>query len=361
LPEATFAGTVFRRDNTIDDVSAKGDVEWLASRAVELKGGFWAGRLRLRLADEFDGQQTLDSRIESSYANAYAQARLRPATGWTVTAGLRAIYFASGRFLHLEPRLEVTRAFGERVLAQAAYGRYYQHLTLVSNEAFSGFDVWITADDGVPPAFGDQFVLGLKTRPADAYGFDVEVYYRTLRDLFELDPNLPDVAGLDYADIFRFGDGVATGVEVLLEKRAGRLDGFLAYTLGLTQRRFTASTGEPVNPGPDGEPQLFSPKYDRRHDLSLVANYRLGRGWTLTGAFTYATGQAYTNPAGRYQVSSPFGTTNSDVLVTPGLNRSRLPAYHRADLGVTKTGRLFGAADYELRLQAINVYSRRNV
>src|SRR5690606_19695547 len=226
LPEATFAGTVFRRDNTIDDVSAKGDVEWLASRAVELKGGFWAGRLRLRLADEFDGQQTLDSRIESSYANAYAQARLRladgsdgqqtldsriessyanayaqarlrPATGWTVTAGLRANYFSSGRFLHLEPRLEVTRAFGERVLAQAAYGRYYQHLTLVSNEAFSGFDVWITADDGVPPAFGDQFVLGLKTRPADAYGFDVEVYYRTLRDLFELDPNLPDVAGLD--------------------------------------------------------------------------------------------------------------------------------------------------------------------
>lgn len=361
LPEASVAGTVFRRDNTIDDLSAKGDVEWLASRAVEIKGGFWTGHITLRLADEFDGQQTLDSRIESSYANAYAQARVRPAPGWTVTGGLRSNYFSSGNYLHLEPRLEVSRAFGERVLAQAAYGRYYQHLSLVSNEAFSGFDVWITTDDGVPPAYGDQLVLGLKTRPTDMYGFDVEVYYRTLRALFELDPNLPDVAGLDYADVFRFGDGYATGVEVLLEKRAGRLDGFLAYTLGLTQRRFRGSTGEPVNPDASGEPQYFSPKYDRRHDLSLVANYKLGRGWTLTGAFTYATGQAYTKPIARYQVVSPFRSSDTDVLVTPGLNRSRLPAYHRADVGFTKAGRFFGIGDYELRLQAINAYSRRNV
>jgi hypothetical protein len=42
-------------------------------------------------------------------------------------------------------------------------------------------------------------------------------------------------------------------------------------------------------------------------------------------------------------------------------NNARLPAYHRLDLGVARTGRLFGVADYELQVQVINAYSRRNI
>ena len=222
FPKAEVAGTEFEQRNTIDDVSVKADVEWLASPQFETKVGVWGGDLSLRLNNFFDGQETLDSRIESRYFSGYGQATVRPTPAWIVTAGLRAATFSSGDYLRLEPRLSVERKFGERVLAQAAYGRYYQFLTLVSNEAFSAFDVWVTAAEDVPPSYGDQFVLGLKTRPLDNFGADVEVYYRTLRDLFEIDPNLPDVAGLDYADIFRFGEGYATGVEFLLERPKGR-------------------------------------------------------------------------------------------------------------------------------------------
>ena len=364
LPEADISGTIFRRENRIDDYSVKGDAEWLANRKLELKGGFWAGRLTLRLSDFFDERESLSSRIASRYAYTYAQAKVRPAPAWSVTAGLRSNYFSSGDYLRLEPRLETTVNVGERVLLQAAYGRYYQNLSLISNEAFSAFDVWVTTDEGVPPAYGDQFVLGLKTRPTDAYGFDVEVYYRTLRDLFEIDPYLPNVGGLDYADIFRFGEGFATGVELLLERRTGRFTGFVGYTLALTQRTFVGAGGEPVNPddSPDRTPQSYSPKYDRRHDVSLVANYDLGRGWTATGAFVYATGQAYSDVIGSYDLGViPIEGVTTTALETSGLNRARLPAYHRADIGLTKAGRLFKIGTYELRLQAINVYSRRNV
>jgi len=41
-------------------------------------------------------------------------------------------------------------------------------------------------------------------------------------------------------------------------------------------------------------------------------------------------------------------------------NDARLPPYHRLDLGVARTGTLFGA-EYELQLQAINAYARRNI
>jgi hypothetical protein len=361
FPEAEIAGTAFEQRNTIDDVSLKADVEWLASPRLELKGGAWGGDLRFRLNNFFDGQETLDSRIASRYGSGYVQATFRPTPPWILTGGLRASTFSAGDYLRWEPRFSVERKFGERVLAQVAYGRYYQYLALISNEAFSAFDVWVTTDDGVPPAYGDQFVLGLKTRPTANLGVDAEVYYRTLRDLFEIDPNLPDVAGLDYADIFRFGEGYATGLEIQVERPSGRVNGFVAYTLGFTQRKFVGAGGEPVNPGPDGEPQYFSPKYDRRHDLSLVANLELGRGWTLTGTFVYATGQAYTRAISRYQANTPIGGVDGDALVTSGLNRARLPAYHRADVGFTREGSFWGLGDYELRLQGINVYSRRNV
>jgi len=41
-------------------------------------------------------------------------------------------------------------------------------------------------------------------------------------------------------------------------------------------------------------------------------------------------------------------------------NADRLPAYHRLDVGVTRRGRFFGVADYELQFQVINAYSRSN-
>ncbi len=361
FPKAEISGTEFEQRNTIDDVSLKADVEWLASRQVEVEGGAWAGDLTLRVNNFFDEQETLSSRIESRYLAGYVQGTFRPTPSWILTGGLRANYFSSGEYLRLEPRASVERKFGERVLLQAAYGRYYQFLSLVSNEAFSAFDIWVTSDDGVPPSYGDQFVLGLKTRPTNNLGADVEVYYRTLRDLFEIDPNLPDVAGLDYADIFRFGEGYATGAEFLLERPKGRVNGFIAYTLGLTQRKFIGANGDPVNPDANGEPQYFSPKYDRRHDIAVVANLELGRGWTLTGTFVYATGQAYTRADSRYDIELPIGSVQGGVLGTTGLNRARLPAYHRADVGFTKAGTFFGIGDYELRLQTINVYSRRNI
>jgi hypothetical protein len=42
-------------------------------------------------------------------------------------------------------------------------------------------------------------------------------------------------------------------------------------------------------------------------------------------------------------------------------NDARLPAYHRLDVGVARTGRFFDVADYQLQLQVINAYARRNI
>ena len=364
-PTGEFGETGFERPNTITDYSVRSDVEWFPTGGVELKTGAWAGLLDLGLSSSFNGSTQTDYRNPSRYASGYVQGRLKPGNGWILTGGVRAEYFRSetddlldddpsvpASYVRVSPQVQVEKTMGENLVLQAAAGRYHQFLSLITNEAFSGFDTWVTTGVGVPPQESDQLVLGVKTNLGPAYRLDVEVYGRTLRDLFDTRPEVQDVAGLDYQDLFRFGRGYAYGAEVLLERGLGRLTGLVSYTIGVTRRRYPAEQQFDV---------YFPPKYDRLHDLTLVANYDLGRGWKATAVGAYATGQAYTSPSGLYVIDGlPFEDPDLVVSQTNALNSARLEPYHRADLGFTKTG-AWSWADYEFQLQLVNVYNRRNL
>jgi hypothetical protein len=263
--------------------------------------------------------------------------------------------------MRLSPRLSVKHDLTSSVRLQAAYGRYNQFLTLDTSQLFTAFDTWFMSDRGVSPSYGDQVALGVNVRLADAWRLEVEGFGRTMRDLFERDPFRRNVAGLPYAERFRIGDGRAYGMEMLLRRPEGRLNGFVSYTLSRTERRFPN-----VNETEAGTPQYAPTNYDRPHDLTVAVNYHLTDQWRVSGVFNYASGEAYTRPEQYYEfVDSPvpFGPGTSEVedVLVSHFNNARLPPYHRLDLGVARTGQFFGVAEYELQLQAINAYARRNI
>lgn len=359
-PEFEIGGTPFKRDNDIYDLSVKTDIEYLPSGKHTFSAGIWAGNLTLRFRDRFNNQNTFHERIQSQYLSAYLQDRWQPSRRWIINAGVRFNGFSEGSYTRLEPRLSVEHRPDARIRLQAAYGRYYQFLTLITNEAFSGFDLWLTTDDGVPPSYGDQFVLGAKTVPFEGYGFDLEVYYRTMRNLFELDPFVTDAAGLDYDELFRFGEGYAYGTELFFEKQTGRFGGFIGYTFGITRRKFPGFNADLLD-----DPQqarFYPPKYDRTHDVNLVMNYRLSDRWSASAVFNYSTGQAYTEPLGRSSFSNvPWGNNARNTFVIGNVNASRLPPYHRLDLSFSRFGTFFGLGEAEWQFQIINAYSRRNI
>lgn len=353
-PTFNITGTRFESPIDIGDVSVRGDFEYTPSQQHTMKAGFWVGSLDFRLTQRFAGQTGFSPRLGGQYAQAYVQERWTPSPRLSVEGGVRTSYFSDGDHLRFEPRLNAEFRPTERVRVQAGYGRFYQYLSLVSNGAFTAADFWLTTADSVPPSYGDQFVFGVKTNLTRRLNLDIEAYYRTMRDLFEYDPYIPDPAGLPYHKTLRFGDGYAYGLETLLQGQVGRFEGFAGYTFAVTRRRF------PDFPLP-GQQAYYAPKYDRTHDGNVVATYRLGRGWKATTVFTYGTGQAYSVVTGQFgQRHSPFTSANGTNLVS-AFNQGRLPAYHRLDVGFTKEGRFFGFADYELQLQLLNAYSRKNV
>lgn len=349
-PLFNFATTEFTRKNNIWDISAKGDFEYIPNRRHAFKAGFWGGLFTFRLKDIFDGEEGLTERIQSKYAALYVEDTFQPQPNWELTIGLRANYFEKGKFTRLAPRISLEHRPNSRTRLQLGYGRYYQFLTLITSELFTGFDLWLTTDEGVRPSYGDQFVAGLKTDVGNAYALDLEVYYRTMQDLFRLDPFLADAAGLEYANLFDLGEGNAYGAELMLRKDEGRLTGFVGYTLGWTNRKFPTVNNF----------ESFSPKFDRRHDATVVANYDLSRKWRLTSVFTLSSGQAYTEPNGQFELQGePLSGLDRRTLISP-FNEARLPAYHRLDVGFARKGKFF-KAESELQLQLINVYAQKNV
>lgn len=353
-PAFTIAGTRFDRPLVLTDASLKGDLEVAAGERHRVRAGFWGGSFNLRLTQSFNERETFRARIHAPYVQGYVQDRWTPTDRVAVDGGVRAAYFHDGRYLRLEPRLNVEWKTTDRVRLQAGYGRYNQFLTLITSELFTGADLWLTAAEGVPPSYGDQVVAGVKTDLTRRLRLDVEGYYRTMRDLFEFDPYVSDPAGISYPEYFRFGSGYATGVEVLLEGTVRRVQGFLGYSWGVTRRRF------PNAPQPNEPPRDYAPKFDRTHDLNVVLSAPLGRGWKATPAFVFGTGQAYSPAVASFEVNlDPFFSTPTRALVS-NYQGERLPPYHRLDVGVTKEGRFFGVADYELQLQLLNAYGRKN-
>ncbi|MDI6401715.1 TonB-dependent receptor [Balneolaceae bacterium ANBcel3] len=350
-PSFDLAGSTFERESTIRDLSFKADIEWIPSQSYEILGGIWGGHKVFELKDSFDENMGMEETITSTYMSTYIQQIWRPAIRWKFNTGLRASYYTNGDYFRLDPRISMEYFLTSETRLQAAFGRYHQFLSLLTSETISAFDMWLFTDDGVPPAYGDQYTAGIKNTSLTGYFLEVEAYYRNMRNLFEIDPFLSDAAGMEYADLFRFGKGYASGFEVLIQKNTGRLTGFIGYTWGLTRRNF-----EGFN-----DSRYYPPKYDRTHDLNWVSTYQMSSRWSFSAVFSYATGQAYTKPLGRTAiVNNPFDNNTPNMFTVGRVNAKRLPPYHRLDLSLSRKGTFFGIGEAEWQFQAINVYSRRN-
>ena len=345
----SFFDTPFGVANSIRDWSLKGDVDYFANRNHTLTLGFLATLF------EFDYSQSFNQEEESLYqksvlASAYVQDEWQAGPTTRLRLGGRGTYFSVGDRLHFAPRLSLSRALSENIRVKAAAGMYRQYLQLITTETFSGGDFWVPLDNSVEPGRSYQGVVGTEWNPSKRYQFSVEAYYTDLANLVVLDNAVAvDSEGTRSEDIFKSGgSGWASGVEVFLQRRTGALTGWVGYTLGWTRRTFSE-----LNRG-----RAFPPKYDRRHDLSFVVSYNLGK-WRLGSNLVYATGQAFTPASARYSLREPTTGSLQDYVLPANRNSARLLPYHRLDASASRKFGLWGT-DVEFYLQIFNLYSRRN-
>ena len=317
---------------------------------------FTVGRASASSADKNSAFSTGTYLLANEYG-VYLSDKFSPTPRLEVIGGVRLSGFTTEKTMYsgLEPRATARYQLTDKVALKAGYARTYQYLHLVSSSGSSlPTDVWYPSGSIVKPQVADQISGGYHASLwGNRYFFSHEAYYKRMdRQVdFKDGANLFVNGRLDTT--FVFGKGWSYGSEFYLEKKTGRTTGWIGYTLSWTWRQFDA-----INRG-----AAFHPRYDQRHNLSIVVIHRVSPRLSLSATFVYGSGNAVTLPTSRTYVQDLNGT----VANPPGVNvvpliaqRSnyRMAAYHRADVAaVWQVGR---RRVNDLTFSIYNVYSRMN-
>ncbi len=257
--------------------------------------------------------------------------------------------------LALEPRLAVRYALRPNLSLKASYSRMvqYRHL-VVSSGASLPTDIWYPSTGRILPEYSDQVSAALHWDLGGKFLLTDEVYYKRLYRVVDFRTGAQLFANSRLEDEFVTGNGSAYGNEIYLEKTAGRLRGWVGYTLAWTWREFA---------GIDNGKRFF-PRYDRRHDFSAVLLYQLRPRLSLSATWVYNTGNAVSLATGRYLTGDNAYVKINDLSAQivpeyPRRNNYRMPAYHRLDLGVVYKFRP-RRGERDLTVSVTNAYNRLN-
>jgi hypothetical protein len=221
-----------------------------------------------------------------------------------------------------EPRISLRWLLSKKSSVKAGYAYNYQYVHLTSLSAVSlPTDIWFPTTDIAKPQKGWQASLGyFQNFKENKYEASIEVYYKGMKNLVEYKQGaLPSDNVNDNTDnLLVFGTGWSYGAEFFIKKATGKLTGWIGYTWAKTERLF-----------PDLQAEVFPAKYDRRHDLTVVAGYKLNDRWTFGASFIYASGNTLTLPNSWY-------VQDQNILFNYGLrNSTRMAPYHRLDISAT--------------------------
>jgi len=256
-------------------------------------------------------------------------------------------------FVNLEPRFSMAYSIDDDTSIKASYQRINQYIHLISNtNAPTPFDLYVPSGTFIKPQKGDQVAAGFFKNIGN-YSIETEVFYKTVQNRLDYIDGADLIANDAVEQILLEGEARAYGLEFLLRKNQGKLQGWIAYTLSRSEQRTPGRTA--LEPGINNG-EWYSAAWDKTHDLTVTANYELNRKWDLGANFTLQTGQPITYPNGQYEFDGLF------IPTFEARNSSRLPIVHRLDFSATYTPKPNKKNGWQSSwvFSLYNAYNRRN-
>jgi hypothetical protein len=360
----------------IQDYGIKTDFDYRPSPAHSVKMGaaymyriFTPGTVRMRQTT--GSSVTLDSlnnnrNITASEMDLYAEDDWEITRRLKLNAGLHLSAFAvQGQFYtSLQPRASMRFLLPGDWGLKASYTRMTQYIHLLAYNSISlPTDLWVPATKKVAPQQADQYALGIaRNLFRNKYEFSVEAYYKKMRHVIEYKEGadyLTSSKGDTWQEQVAAGTGESYGLEILLQKKTGKLTGWLGYTWATAKRIIPE-----VNYGRE-----FPYKYDRRHDLHLVTVYRPRKNIELSGSWTYQSAMPFTIPVARYEATEgPQSPSDPGIPVywyqnvdyINSRNNVRILDYHRLDVGISFIKHKKNGNIRTWNISVLNVYNRMN-
>jgi hypothetical protein len=238
------------------------------------------------------------------------------------------------KFYHgFEPRLSARIKINDQSSLKMSYNRNIQYISMITytNVSTPG-DIWKLSDPFVKPLIANQYAIGYyKNFFNNTIEASVEAYFKDLDNVVEFE----DGAQLEMnrfieAELVN-ASGINYGVEFLLKKNAGKLDGWITYTYSRSLRKTQGVYAEEIV----NNNSYYPSSYDKPHDFSVIANYHLNKRLRFSANFSYATGRPISLPE-NYYFNVVHSETSPDMIpIFSDRNKYRIPRYHRLDISIS--------------------------
>ncbi|HEX7848037.1 MAG TPA: carboxypeptidase regulatory-like domain-containing protein [Chitinophagaceae bacterium] len=242
--------------------------------------------------------------------------------------------YKSGNFIKTyggpEVRFSVRYAMTNDFSIKASYNSLRQYIHMMSNTtAIAPTDVWKLSDPNIKPQIGDQVSFGVyKNLKSNTIETSLEVYYKRIKNYLDYKPGATLIMNHDIETEVIKTTGKAYGVELLIKKPAGKLNGWISYTYSRILLKTAGSDpSTPVNKG-----KYYPANYDKPHDITFMGTFRVNHRFSVSLNSTYSTGRPITLPIGRYFYAGSYRVLYSDR------NAYRIPDYFRTDLSMNIEG-----------------------
>jgi hypothetical protein len=381
---ADSSGYTAEFNSGIRDLTLKYDIDYLPSPKHWIKAGAISIFHRFNPYAYVEDDKTNNKQIrdikntDGLESGLYLEDTWQPLQALKVNAGLRFSHFLTtkNQYHFFEPRLSVAWRLKNDLALKGSYASMNQFIHLISNTGVSlPTDLWVPTTSRIRPQQSQQVALGfVKDFSNHDLSFSLEGYYKKMKNVLTYkegasfitidDPS--EASSINWENNVTAGRAWSYGLEFLLQKKTGRLTGWIGYTLSWTQMQFDS-----VNSG-----RKYFARYDRRHDISLVAIYKLNDHITLSGTWVYGTGNAVTLPTsqfsiverlpGSYITPDNYNTRTISNFFNMGSfndlgekNNFRMAPYHRLDLGIQfQKKKKWGDRTWEISVY--NAYNRQN-
>ncbi len=301
---------------------------------------------------------------------------------WLLEPGFRLNYYADRNYLSPEPRLKIRFKLNDRINLNFAGGFYSQNLVSTTStedvvNIFQGYYIgpfWVKNDykgtyitnkfQLARHAVGGVSYLGPKNLKLTAEIYLKDYYrminynrYKIYDEVLFVGTDISRAISPILCKYFIIEKGLAYGLDLLADWTWRDLSLYASYSLGYVVR--------------EDDFMRYTPHFDRRHNLNLVAGYSFGKNkaWSARARWNLGSGFPFTQSLGIYEdLALAHGDfyidplTSGDISVWYGeINEGRLPWYHRLDVSLTGSWRLSRKMAIELVFSVMNVYNRRNV
>jgi hypothetical protein len=238
----------------------------------------------------------------------------------------------SAHYTGPEPRIALTYLMGKNNSIKVSYNRIHQYIFMLSNTiAIAPTDQWKLCDYHIIPPLVDQYSLGYyQDIPGAGLSTSAEIYYKQLANIVDYKDGANFITSPYIETQVLQGSQEAYGMELMIRKVAGKLNGWLAYSYSRSMMLFSSNIpGDNINEG-----IRYPSNYDRPHSLNIVSNYKVNRRLSISATLEYITGRPITYPISIYYQNG------GEYLDFSDRNKYRIPDYFRMDLSINLEGNL---------------------